>query len=512
MDDGGDPTRGAVMRELLLLHHTYFLDSVWRDVDTKARYGYPVWSFRRIVNTPSLPPSSFPPNMCPLRPCSLPTTTGVFVRDTAEWLAYSPAVTAKILESYGLSVSDLTATGDAVKEDRPGSPRSVLGGAPSASVSPDRGTLDLGSFGLGGGAYTLDTGTGLQVSPRGFSRPILFVFADTASRDRFARTLSACDMKCETAVAQGVTTRSTGKVITRILLAPVHVVSRVLPIRLLCTRIGGGGKAASEETNSADSAEQEAERVALHFQLAVKRWKEEEEAAKEAETARRQKVKEKKAKKAKEKKEKEKKEKAAAKRRREEAVAKRKREREDMRKKAKLEKEEEEAAKVIRDVEKILKTNRKAIDAVTKAYHRAELVNEPKLDPKLPHVERFVKKVASKSSEILLGYHGTSAANATAIMAGGFCPMKRMSSRGAYFSGNHMTSYEYAAGKSSFIGGGSILLVALAREYYLGNANSTLSCSPDNLNRRVDGDLMEHNIVVFEEYACLPIAHIRGVC
>ena len=458
--------------------------------------------------------------MCPLRPCGLPTTTGVFVRDTAEWLAYSPAVTAKILQSYGLSVSDLTATGDAVKGDRPGSPRSVLGGAPSASASPDRGTLDLGSFGLGGGAYTLDTGTGLQVSPRGFSRHVLFVFADTASRDRFARTLSACDMKCETAVAQGVTTRSTGKAITRILLAPVHVVSRALPIRLF--RIGGGGKAASEETNSADSAKQEAERVALHFQLAVKRWKEEEEAAKEAETARRQKVKEKKAKKAKEKKEKEKKEekekKAAAKRRREEAVAKRKREREEevmKRKKAELETEEEkEAAKVIRDVKKILKANRKSIDAVTKAYRRADLVTESKLDHKLPHVERFVKKVASKSSDILLGYHGTSAENATAIMAGGFCPKMRRSSRGAYFSENHGTSYEYANRKGCEDGsGGSILLVALAREFYLGNANSSqYDCSPDNINRQVDGDLMDHNIGTFEEYACLPLAHIRGVC
>ena len=457
-------------------------------------------------------PSSFPPNMCPLRPCSLPTTTGVFVRDTAEWLAYSPAVTAKILESYGLSVSDLTATGDAVKEDRPGSPRSVLGGVPSASASPDRGTLDLGSFGLGGGAYTLDTGTGLQVSPRGFSRHVLVVFADTASRDRFARTLSACDMKCETAVAQGVTTRSTGKAITRILLAPVHVVSRALPIRLF--RIGGGGKAASEETNSADSAKQEAERVALHFQLAVKRWKEEEEAAKEAETARRQKVKEKKAKvkekKANEKEKEEKEKKAAAKRRREEkekkAVAKRKRETEAAKRK------EEAAAKVLRDVEKILKTNREEITKVTKAYRRAELVNELKLDTKLPHVERFVKKVASKSSDILLGYHGTSAANAAAIMTGGFCPNKRVSALGAYFSGSHFTSYDYANRKGCEDGsGGSILLVALAREYYLGDANASKS-REDPLNRRVDGDLVDHNIVIFQEYACLPLAHIRGVC
>ena len=446
-------------------------------------------------------PSSFPPNMCPLRPCSLPTTTGVFVRDTAEWLAYSPAVTAKILESYGLSVSDLTATGDAVKEDRPGSPRSVLGGAPSASASPDCGTLDLGSFGLGGGAYTLDTGTGLQVSPRGFSRPILFVFADTASRDRFARTLSACDMKCETAVAQGMTTRSTGKAITNILLAPVHVVSRVLSIRLF--RIGGAGKAASEETNSADSAWQEAERVALalvvervalalvvlrvhFFQLAVKRKKTVHEEAAEL----------------------------AARRKKEEAAAKRakaadKRKVEAAKRKEEAKRKLEAGDKVLRDVKNILKANRKAIDAVTKDYPCAELVNEPKLDPKqLPHVARFVELAASKSSEILLGYHGTSAENAAAIMAGGFCPMKRRSPDGAYFSGNHSTSHTYAARNGS---GGSILLVALARESYLGTADASKS-REDPLNRRVDGDLVDHNIVIFEEYACLPIAHIRGVC
>ena len=450
-------------------------------------------------------PSSFPPNMCPLRPCSLPTTTGVFVRDTAEWLAYSPAVTAKILESYGLSVSDLTATGDAVKEDRPGSPRSVLGGAPSASASPDRGTLALGSFGLGGGAYTLDTRTGLQLSPRGFSRQILFVFADIASRDRFARTLSACDMKCETAVAQGVTTRSTGKVITRILLAPVHVVSRVLrlPIRLFC--IGGGGGKASEKTNASAAdwqllEETQAERVAYHFQLAAKRKKTVHEEAAEL-AARREK------------------EEAAA--RRKKAAAKRdeeaaKRTKAAAKRKEKAAKRKEEAKrkleagdKVLRDVKKILKANRKAIDAVTKDYPCAELVNEPKLDPKqLPHVARFVELVASKSTEIVLGYHGTSAENAAAIMAGGFCPMKRRSPDGAYFSGNHRTSFDYAARNGS---GGSILLVALVRESYLGTINASES-RKDPLNRRVDGDLVDHDIVIFEEYACLPLAHIRGVC
>lgn len=406
-----------------------------------------------------------------------------------------PRGDGQILESYGLSVSDLTATGDAVKEDRPGSPRSVLGGAPSASASPDRGTLDLGSFGLGGGAYTLDTGRGLQLSPRGFSRQILFVFADTASRDRCARTLSACDMKCETAVAHGVTTRSTGKAITRILLAPVHVVSRVLSIRLF--RIGGAGKAASEETNSADSAWQEAERVALalvvervalalvvlrvhFFQLAVKRKKKVHEEAAEL----------------------------AARREKEEAAARRKK---AAKRKEEAKRKVEAGDKVIRDVKKILKTNRKAIDAVTKAYLCAEPVNEPKLDPKLPHVARFVKLAASKSSEILLGYHGTSASNAAAIMAGGFCPKMRISPHGAYFSGNHRTSYTYAAQKPSLEGSGSILLVALAREYYLGDPNASKS-REDPLNRRVDGDFVDHNIVIFEEYACLPIAHIRGVC
>ena len=337
-------------------------------------------SFRRIGNRVSrasllLPSQHVPPQTL------LPANHHRRVRARHRGVArVFPRGDGQILESYGLSVSDLTATGDAVKEDRPGSPRSVLGGAPSASASPDRGTLDLGSFGLGGGAYTLDTGRGLQLSPRGFSRQILFVFADTASRDRCARTLSACDMKCETAVAHGVTTRSTGKAITRILLAPVHVVSRVLSIRLF--RIGGAGKAASEETNSADSAWQEAERVALalvvervalalvvlrvhFFQLAVKRKKKVHEEAAEL----------------------------AARREKEEAAARRKK---AAKRKEEAKRKVEAGDKVIRDVKKILKTNRKAIDAVTKAYLCAEPVNEPKLDPKLPHVARFVKLAASK--------------------------------------------------------------------------------------------------------------------
>ena len=210
-----------------------------------------------------------------------------------------------------------------------------------------------------------------------------------------------------------------------------------------------------------------AERVALHFQLAAKRKKEEQEKAAQL----------------------------AARLKKEAEAAKRK---------------TEAADKVLRHVEKILKTNKEKITKVTKAYSHTKFVTvtEAKLDTKLPHVERFVKKVASKSSEILLGYHGTSAENAAAIMAGGFCPKMRRSALGAYFSGNHRTSFDYAAQKGS---GGSILLVALAREYYLGDANKSKS-REDPLNRRVDGDLVDHDRVVFHEYACLPIAHIRGVC
>ena len=204
----------------------------------------------------------------------------------------------------------------------------------------------------------------------------------------------------------------------------------------------------------------------------------------------------------------------AARRKKEEAAAKRakaadKRKVEAAKRKEEAKRKLEAGDKVLRDVKKILKANRKAIDAVTKDYPCAELVNEPKLDPKqLPHVARFVELVASKSTEIVLGYHGTSAENAAAIMAGGFCPMKRRSPDGAYFSGNHSTSHTYAARNGS---GGSILLVALARESYLGTADASKS-REDPLNRRVDGDLVDHNIVIFQEYACLPLAHIRGVC
>ena len=129
--------------------------------------------------------------MCPLRPCSNPTAVGVFVRDTASWIRYSPQATEKILAGYsetlGLSVSDLLADELKAKDGEPGSPRSVLPGAPRASPSPEPGRVDLGSLGIGGGAYVVDIVAGTQVSPRGFTRPVLFVFPETRSRERFAR-------------------------------------------------------------------------------------------------------------------------------------------------------------------------------------------------------------------------------------------------------------------------------------------------------------------------------------
>ena len=188
----------------------------------------------------------------------------------------------------------------------------------------------------------------------------------------------------------------------------------------------------------------------------------------------------------------------AARRKKEEAAANRtkaaaKRKEEAAKRKEEAKRKLEAGDKVLRDVMKILKTNRTSITKVTKEYMCTQPVTELKLDPKLPHVARFVELAASKSSDILLGYHGTSAENAAAIMAGGFCPMKRRSPDGAYFSGNHRTSYTYAAQKGS---GSSILLVALAREYYLGDANKSKS-REDPLNRRVYGDLVDHNMVIF---------------
>ena len=80
--------------------------------------------------------------MCPLRPCSNPTAVGVFVPDTASWIRYSPQATEKILAGYsetlGLSVSDLLAGELTAKDGEPGSPRSVLPGAPREDSSVER--------------------------------------------------------------------------------------------------------------------------------------------------------------------------------------------------------------------------------------------------------------------------------------------------------------------------------------------------------------------------------------
>ena len=436
--------------------------------------------------------------MCPLRPCSNPTAVGVFVRDTASWIRYSPQATEKILAGYsetlGLSVSDLLAGELTAKDGEPGSPRSVLPGAPRASPSPEPGRVDLGSLGLDGGAYVVNTVAGTQVSPRGFTRPVLFVFPETRSRERFARALEAVDAKCECAVAAGDAERSKGIVpaVSRVLLGPVVAAFRVFrkkkpppsPSReptgsCLCL------PAALTRKIKDDAAAADRQKAAPTVQIAANTKEEFEiktaaklaafKIAKAAKKARQKAAKE--AKKAKD---------YAAQRR---------------------SKEEE----VLGKVRKVLDANRNAVNAMATTYTSAE-VSEVTLDTESPHVKKFVELALEASSgsgdpDIVLGYHGTSVDRAEAIVAGGFCPKKRVAKLGAYFSGQLTGSYRYAA---RFGSRGSILLVALIRDGYLGYNSFTRH--PNSLCRLAGGDMVQTPVAAFTEHACLPLVHVRGVC
>ena len=396
--------------------------------------------------------------MCPLRPCSNPTAVGVFVRDTASWIRYSPQATEKILAGYsellGVSVSDLLAGERAAKDGEPGSPRSVIPGEPRASRSPepvrvDLGSLGLGSLGLGGGGYAVDTAAGTQVSPRGFERPVLFVFPDADSRERFARALEAGDAKCECAVAADDAKRSRGIVpaVSRVLLGPVVAVFRVFRKKKPPPSPSAG------ESNGSCSC----------LPAALTRRK----AAKAARAA------------------------AAL--------------------RAKDEEEKNKAKEVLGKVRKVLEANP---NSVPTCYTNAE-VSEVTLDTESPHVKRFVEQALEASSrsgdlDIVLGYHGTSIDRAEAIVAGGFCKTKRVAPLGAYFSGALSESYQYALRHGGGIGGGgSILLVGLIRDGYVGENRSKRS--PDSLRRLAGGEISER-VAAFEEHACLPLVHVRGVC
>ena len=163
-------------------------------------------------------------------------------------------------------------------------------------------------------------------------------------------------------------------------------------------------------------------------------------------------------------------------------------------------------------VRKVLDANRHAVHAVATKYTRAK-VSEVTLDTKSPHVKRFVELASSDISgdpDIVLGYHGTTVDRAEAIVAGGFCPTKRVAALGAYFSGELDVSIQYA-GRGAYAGRqghGSILLVALIRGKYLGENSSERS--PDSLRRL--GDFVCERVAAFEEEACLPLVHVRGVC
>ncbi|ACO69663.1 hypothetical protein MICPUN_113775 [Micromonas commoda] len=390
--------------------------------------------------------------MCPLRPCSNPSAVGVFVRDTASWIAYSPQATEKILAGYsetlGLSVSDLLAGELGAKDGEPGSPRSVLPGAPRASPSSEPGRVDLGSLGLGGGAYVVDIVAGTQVSPRGFARPVLFVFPDARSRERFARALEAGDAKCECAVAAGDAERSKEE----------QNAERLAPTAW--AQIAANTK---KEDAIKASAKLAATKAGLKKAWAVRQRQQGRERRLAA---------------------------AAA----------------ELRAK---EEEENKAKEVLGKVRKVLDANRHAVHAVATKYARAK-VSEVTLDTESPHVKRFVELASSDISgdpDIVLGYHGTSVDRAEAIVTGGFCPTKRVAALGAYFSGVPEESYQHAGKHDSR---GSILLVALIRDGYKG-ANSS-ERTPDSLRRLAGGDVVSERVAAFEEYACLPLVHVRGVC
>ena len=425
--------------------------------------------------------------MCPLRPCSNPTAVGVFVRDTASWIRYSPQATEKILAGYsetlGLSVSDLLAGELTAKDGEPGSPRSVLPGAPRASPSPEPGRVDLGSLGLDGGAYVVDTVAGTQVSPRGFTRPVLFVFPETRSRERFARALEAGDAKCECAVAAGDAERSKGIVpaASRVLLGPVVAAFRVFHKKKpppSPSREGTGScmclPAALTRKIKDDAAAADCQKAAPTAQIAAN-TKEEFEIKTAAKLAAFKIAK-------------------AAKKARQKAA----------RAAQRRSKEEE----VLGKVRKVLDANRNAVNAMATTYTSAE-VSEVTLDTESPHVKKFVELALEASSgsgdpDIVLGYHGTSVDRAEAIVAGGFCPKKRVAPLGAYFSGQLTESYQYAANRG-FGSRGSILLVALIRD-------GCLTRHPNSLRRLAGGDMVNQTVVAFTEHACLPLVHVRGVC
>mmetsp|Transcript_3425 Transcript_3425/g.15060 ORF Transcript_3425/g.15060 Transcript_3425/m.15060 type:complete len:427 (+) Transcript_3425:216-1496(+) len=426
--------------------------------------------------------------MCPLRPCSNPTAVGVFVRDTASWIRYSPQATEKILAGYsetlGLSVSDLLAGELTAKDGEPGSPRSVLPGAPRASPSPAPGRVDLGSLGLDGGAYVVDTVAGTQVSPRGFTRPVLFVFPDARSRERFARALEAGDAKCECAVAAGDAERSKSIVpaVSRVLLGPVVAAFRVFHKKKpppSPSREGTGSciclPAALTRKIKDDAAAADRQKAAPTAQIAAN-TKEEFEIKTAAKLAAFKIAK-------------------AAKKARQKAA-----------KEAARRKEE-----VLGKVRKVLDANRNAVNAMATTYTSAE-VSEVTLDTESPHVKKFVElaleaSLGSGDLDIVLGYHGTSVDRAEAIVAGGFCPKKRVAKLGAYFSGELTVSYQHAA---RFGSRGSILLVALIRDGYLGHNEFTRR--PNSLRRLAGGDVVGERFAAFAEHACLPLVHVRGVC
>ena len=137
---------------------------------------------------PPRPPPSHPPCGCArsdLAPTPPPSACSARHRVVDCVLAAGDGEdTGRILRDARLSVSDLLAGEPARRMASPAAAQLLT--RPASRVRP--GDVDLGSLGLGGGAYVLDI-VGTRVGPRGFARPVLFVFPDADSRERFARAL-----------------------------------------------------------------------------------------------------------------------------------------------------------------------------------------------------------------------------------------------------------------------------------------------------------------------------------
>lgn len=144
-------------------------------------------------------------HMCPIKPgASMPTKPGVYWRDTAQWVEYTPQQSALIMDGYNAlhQAECIEKNGNRVGNPpntsqspftRPPSPRTpprgigggvVAGGLTAETPRGNRtANVDLGRVVSAahprGCTYTVDLRRGVQVSERGFAREVLVVLQTT---------------------------------------------------------------------------------------------------------------------------------------------------------------------------------------------------------------------------------------------------------------------------------------------------------------------------------------------